>query len=583
MRGLVFACRPRLARNESTLSYRASLASRAFKHRLVYPHNGSKLACGRPEGRPPITLRWGELMNFPTCPVVGSPNSKVSEHTAFVNEVLPHRLDPRASVLSTASLERDGNDGEELWVTPDVKGRILTVHGSVIDVAFPGELPQLNEALRVVDGRRTLILEVQQVFEPRRVRTIALGHTDGLVRGLAVERTGAVVHVPVGPATLGRVFDAFGEPLDGLAPPITTERWPIHRSAPHTLDVPRRMLTLVETGIKVIDLLAPVARAGTTGIIGGGGVGKTIVLHELIRTLSRPAIPPLANGGQRGVVVFAGVGERTREGNDLWLDMRASGTLANSIMVLGQMSEPAGIRFRVALAALTMAEYFRDRENKEVALLIDSISRHVQAGCEVSALMGRLPSEMGYQPTLASELGGLEGRIASNTWAGITSVQAIYVPADDLTDPVVTGAMAHLDTCIILSRDRAAHGLYPAVDPIASNSSFLDPSLVGERHHEIAMRVKQTIQRYRELEDMIAMLGTQELRSEDQEAVHRARRLERFLTQPFLSTESLTGQPGQSVSLQDTLAGCEAILSGNFDAVDEHRLYMIGAAAAATQ
>lgn len=452
-------------------------------------------------------------------------------------------------------------------------GRILTVRGSVIDVTFPGELPQLNEALRVVNGRQTLILEVQRLLEPKIVRAIALGHTDGLIRGLAVERTDGIIHVPVGPGTLGRVFNALGEPLDGQAPPTPNRRWPIHRPARPRLAVPLRTPTFLETGIKVIDLLAPVARASATGVIGGGGVGKTILLHELVRTLSHQ---------QDNVVVFAGVGERTREGNDLWLDLRASGALANSIIVLGQMSEPAGIRFRAAQTAVTMAEYFRDMEFKEVALVIDSISRHLQAGCEVSGLMGRLPGEMGYQPTLANELGDLEQRIASNSWGGITSAQAIYVPADDLTDPAVSEAFVHFDSYILLSRDRAAHGLYPAVDPVASNSRLLDPCVVGERHYQVAMRVKQTIQRDRELENITSMLGMEELRPEDQQAVRRSRRLERFLTQPFFSTESFTGQPGRNVSLENTLAGCEAILAGQFDALDERRLYMIGSAVEAT-
>jgi F-type H+-transporting ATPase subunit beta len=315
-----------------------------------------------------------------------------------------------------------------------------------------------------------------------------------------------------------------------------------------------------------------VARAGTTGIVGGAGVGKTILLQELIRTISHK---------HGAVVVFAGVGERTREANDLWLEMRASGTLAKSIMVLSQMSEPAGARFRAALTALTMAEFFRDVEDNEVLFAVDSISRYIQAGCEVSGLMGRLPSEIGYQPTLASDLAVLEERIASKAWMGMTSVQAIYVPADDLTDPAVAQAFVHLDTSILLSRKRAAQGLYPAVDPVAANSRLLDPAHVGRRHYDIAMRVRQTIERYRELEDIIFMLGMPELRLEDQQAVRRARRLERFLTQPLLVTESITGQPGRHVPLEDTLTGCDAILNGEFDVVDERRLYMIGSAAEA--
>jgi F-type H+-transporting ATPase subunit beta len=451
--------------------------------------------------------------------------------------------------------------------TAQAVGRIVAIHGSVIDVAFPRELPHLNEALRVADGRSRLILEVQQLLSRRTVRTIALGRTEGLARGTAVERTGSVVHVPVGPATVGRLFDGLGELLDGPALPAETQRRPIHRASVPTLAVPRRTPSFLETGIKVIDLLAPVAGAGTTGIIGGAGLGKTILLQELIRSVGR----------NRGIVVLAGVGERTREGTDLWLDIRANGAITNTIMVLGQMSEPAGTRFRAVLTALTMAEYFRDVECKEVILLVDSISRYLQSGCEVSGLMGRLPSEMGYQPTLGDELGTLEGRIAANAAAGITSVQAIYVPADDLTDPVVAQAFGHLDTSVVLTRDRAARGLYPAVDPIASNSRLLDASLVGERHYQVATRVKQTIQRYRELENTVAMLGMQELQPDDQLAVHRARRLERFLTQPLFVTESITGQSGRRVRLEQTLAGCEAILSGKLDALDERKLLMIGA------
>jgi F-type H+-transporting ATPase subunit beta len=365
------------------------------------------------------------------------------------------------------------------------------------------------------------------------------------------------------------MFNALGEPLDGLAPLPAVERWPIHRPAPSVAAEPRT-LTFLETGIKAIDLLAPVARAGTTGIIGGAGVGKTILLQEVMQTMSHK---------DGAVVVFAGVGERTREGNDLWLEMRQSGALAKSVMVFGQMSEPPGVRFRAVLAALTMAEYFRDVEQKEVIFLVDNLLRYLQAGCEVSGLLGRLPSEMGYQPTLAYDLAVLEARIVSTgRWAGITSVQAIYVPADDLTDPAVAHTFLHLDTSILLSRDRAGHGLYPAVDPLVSTSCLLDPAYLGERHYQVAMRVKQTFERYREVRDIISMLGMEELRREDQEVVRRARRLERFLTQPLSATESFTGQPGRYVALEDTLAGCEAILGGEFDDVEEGRLYMIGAA-----
>jgi F-type H+-transporting ATPase subunit beta len=430
-------------------------------------------------------------------------------------------------------------------------------------------MPGLHEALTVANGPRPLVLEVEHLLTGGIVQTIALGDTDGLARGLIVERTGQGVHVPVGPETLGRVLNVLGEPLDGLAPPAARDQWPIHRPTP-SFGADRHTGTVVETGIKIIDLLAPVGRSGTAGIIGGAGVGKTILLQEVMRTIShRPEV----------IVVFAGVGERSREGNDLWLEMRESGALAKSVMVFGPMSESPGVRFRVVLTALTMAEFFRDVEQKEVVFLVDNILRYLQAGSEVSGLLGRLPSEMGYQPTLGHDLALLEARIVSNgCWAGITSVQAVYVPADDLTDPAVAHAFLHFDTSIALSRDRAAHGLYPAMDPLRSSSRLLDPSLVGERHYQIAMRVKQIFERYGEVRDIISMLGTDELRHEDEQVVRRARRLERFLTQPLFTTEPFTGQPGQYVPLEDTLAGCEAIMAGEFDAVDERQLYMIGAA-----
>jgi F-type H+-transporting ATPase subunit beta len=418
-----------------------------------------------------------------------------------------------------------------------------------------------------------LVLEVEQILGPETVRTIALGQTQGLARGLTIEGTGQSIHVPVGPATLGRAFNVLGEPLDGQPPPTTTQRWPIHRPAPLFASV-RQSRTFFETGIKVIDLLAPLSQAGTAGVIGGAGVGKTIMLQELMRSISRE---------HKGVIVFAGVGERTREANDLWLEMRENGVLANSIMVFGQMSESPGVRFRAALTALTMAEYFRDVAQKDVLFLVDNIARYLQAGCEVSGLLGRLPSELGYQPTLAYDLAALEARIAARDGQAITSVQAIYVPADDLTDPAVAQTFVHLDSSIFLSRDRAARGLYPAVDPLASNSRLLEPACLGERHCEVARRVKQTIERHRELQDIVSMMGMDELQPEAQLAVRRARRLERFLTQPLFTTESFTGQPGRYVALEDTLAGCEAILAGEFDSVDERRLYMIGAVEEAKQ
>jgi F-type H+-transporting ATPase subunit beta len=477
-------------------------------------------------------------------------------------------MDLHHSCASNDSLEFSKN-GQDVQSSAVEKGRVLCVRGSVVDVVFSGEVPVLHEALIVANGCGTTVLEVEQLLSRRTVRTIALGNTEGLARGLIVERTGRSIDVPVGPATLGRVFNLLGEPIDGLAPVAPTQRWPIHRPAPSFV-AERPAPTFLETGIKVIDLLAPVGRAGTAGIIGGAGVGKTILLQELMRS---------TNHKHDSVVVFAGVGERSREGNDLWLEMRESGALAHSVMVLGQMSESPGVRFRVILTALTIAEYFRDVEHKEVTFLIDNILRYLQAGSEVSGLLGRLPGEMGYQPTLGSDLAALEGRIISTgRWEGITSVQAIYVPADDLTDPAVAQTFLHLDTSILLSRDRASRGLYPAVDPLSSTSRLLDPVHVGERHYRIAGRVKETFERYREVAEVISVLGVEELQPEDQLAVLRARRLECFLTQPLYTTESFTGRPGRHVALEETLAGCEAILNGEFDAMDKRQLYMIGTA-----
>jgi F-type H+-transporting ATPase subunit beta len=358
----------------------------------------------------------------------------------------------------------------------------------------------------------------------------------------------------------------LGAPLDGLPTP-STECWPIHRLSP-PLIAQRRKVEFLQTGIKVIDLLAPLARGGKAGLIGGAGVGKTVLLQELIRTMT---------DHRDGVAVFAGVGERTREGNDLWLEMQQTGVIARTILVFGQMNEAPGCRYRVALSALTMAEYFRDTEHRDVMFLVDNVFRYVQAGSEVSGLLGRLPSEVGYQPTLADDLAALEERIAASGGAAITSVQAVYVPADDLTDPAVAQTFAHLDASIVLARSMAARGLYPAVDPLASTSRLLDPAHLGDRHYRVALRVRETIARYRELEDIIAMLGMEELSAADQQIVKRARRLERFLTQPMFVTETFTGIKGQHVPLADTITGCEAILEGRFDAVDEVKLYMIGA------
>jgi F-type H+-transporting ATPase subunit beta len=448
------------------------------------------------------------------------------------------------------------------------QGSVTAVRGSVVELEFPDGLPALHEALWLREGERTVVLEVALHLDPHTVRAIALAHTEGLARGMTAERTGEPIRVPVGPDTLGRLFNVLGEPLDGREPPAAAQRWAIHRPPP-SLSVQRHGQTFLETGIKVIDLLAPLSRGGKAGLIGGAGVGKTILLNELIRTMNQ------AHGG---VAVFAGVGERTREGNDLWMEMQESGVMDKAILVFGQMNEAPGSRYRAALTALTMAEYFRDVEKKEVMFLVDNVFRYVQAGSEVSGLLGRLPSEVGYQPTLADDLAVLEERVASADGAAITSVQAVYVPADDLTDPAVAQTFVHLDASIVLSRKHAAQGLYPAVDPLASTSRLLDPGRVGARHYEVALHVKETIERYRELEDIIAMLGLEELSADDQRTVRRARRLERFLTQPLFVTEPFTGHQGRHVPLAKTIDGCEAILGGKFDGVDEGRLYMIGAA-----
>jgi F-type H+-transporting ATPase subunit beta len=461
----------------------------------------------------------------------------------------------------------------EMVTSPSRIGRLTAVRGSVVEVEFPASLPALNEALHLTVGKRTLVLEVAYHLDLRTVRAIALGHTEGLARGLGVERTGEPIRVRVGPANLGRLFNALGEPLDGREPPTDGPLWSIHRPAPSLL-AQRQRLEYLETGIKVIDLLAPLARGAKAGLVGGAGVGKTILLQELIRSM---------NHNHGGVAVFAGVGERTREGNDLWLEMKETGVLDNAILVFGQMNDAPGSRFRVALTALTMAEFFRDEQKREVLFLVDNIFRYVQAGSEVSGLLGRLPSEVGYQPTLADDLAALEERITSANGAAITSVQAVYVPADDLTDPAVVQAFSHLDASIVLSRNLAAQGLYPAVDPLASTSRLLDPVHLGERHYRVALQVKETIERYRELQDIISMLGLEELSAEDQLTVRRARRLERFLTQPLFATEAFTGHAGRHVHLEDTLSGCEAILHGKYDGMDESALYMIGAVTEARQ
>jgi F-type H+-transporting ATPase subunit beta len=449
-------------------------------------------------------------------------------------------------------------------------GRILRVRGSVVDVVFAtGEPPFLHEALEVHEAgpQGPLVLEVQQHLDPRTVRTVAMQVSSGLRRGAIVKRTGQPLTMPVGERLLGRLVDVLGRPVDG-GPAFGADvpRKPIHRAAPPFQEQGARREPFL-TGIKVIDLLAPLGRGGKAGMFGGAGVGKTVLIMELIRTtVSRHA----------GVSVFAGVGERSREGHELLLELRGSGMLERTALVFGQMNEPPGARWRVALAALTVAESFRDGERKDVLLLMDNVFRFVQAGSEVSGLLGRLPSRVGYQPTLASEIAELQERIAYAQGASITAIEAVYVPADDYTDPAVATTFSHLDSSIVLSREMASEGLYPAIDPLDSSSTLLDARVVGRPHFEIAQSVRRTIARYRELQEVIALLGIEELSAEDRTAVGRARRLMRFLTQPFQVTEAFTGKPGRSVPLADTLAGCRAILDGAGDAMPESAFYMVG-------
>jgi F-type H+-transporting ATPase subunit beta len=447
-------------------------------------------------------------------------------------------------------------------------GRVTRVRGSVVDVEFDAGAPFLHEALEVQgDGAGSLVLEVQQHVDPRTVRTVVLQVASGLRRGAVVARTHRQLTMPVGPEVLGRVLDVLGRPVDGGAPlGAEVPRLPIHREAPPFQEQGARREPFL-TGIKVIDLLAPLALGGKAGMFGGAGVGKTVLIMELIRTTV---------ARRSGVSVFAGVGERSREGHELLLELKASGMLARTALVFGQMNEPPGARWRVALAALTVAERFRDVEKRDVLLLMDNVFRFVQAGSEVSGLLGRLPSRVGYQPTLASEIAELQERIAHAEGASITAIEAVYVPADDYTDPAVAATFSHLDSSIVLSREMASEGLYPAIDPLDSTSTLLDPRVVGQEHFETAQRVRGTIAHYRELQEVIALLGIEELGAEDRLTVGRARRLTRFLTQPFQVTEAFTGHPGKSVSLEDTLEGCRAILEGDGDALPESAFYMVG-------
>jgi F-type H+-transporting ATPase subunit beta len=452
-------------------------------------------------------------------------------------------------------------------------GRIIEIKGVVIDAVFPEGLPEILTALRIdipgTDGEeaRTLIAEVQQHLGDDRVRAVAMDSTDGLARGLEVEDTGQPISVPVGDVTLGRLWNVLGDPIDEKgAPPENAERWPIHRDPPQFRDL-SPTTEIFETGIKVIDLIAPYVKGGKIGLFGGAGVGKTVLIQELIHNVA------MQHGG---VSVFAGVGERTREGNDLWLEMQESGVLDKVALVYGQMNEPPGARLRVGLSGLTMAEYFRDQGN-DVLLFIDNIFRFVQAGSEVSALLGRMPSAVGYQPTLATEMGQLQERITSTRTGSVTSVQAIYVPADDLTDPAPANTFAHLDATTVLSRAIVEQGIYPAVDPLDSFSRALQPGIVSEAHYETATRVQEILQRYKDLQDIIAILGIDELSDEDKLVVSRARKIQRFLSQPNFVAEQFTGTPGEYVKTEDTIKGFQEIIEGKHDDLPEQAFYMVGA------
>lgn len=458
-------------------------------------------------------------------------------------------------------------------------GFITQIIGPVVDVKFPsGKLPQIYNALKITGKNGageevSVVCEVQQLLGDNQVRAVSMTSTDGLVRGMQVEDTGKAIAVPVGKATLGRIFNVTGEPVDNLGPVGNEETAPIHRPAPALTELETKP-SIQETGIKVVDLLAPYRRGGKVGLFGGAGVGKTVIIMELINNIAK------AHGG---VSVFAGVGERTREGNDLYNEMKESGVIneknlseSKVALVYGQMNEPPGARMRVGLSALTMAEYFRDVNKQDVLLFVDNIFRFVQAGSEVSALLGRMPSAVGYQPTLATEMGALQERITSTTEGSITSIQAVYVPADDLTDPAPATTFAHLDATTVLSRSLASKGIYPAVDPLDSTSTMLQPGIVGEEHYNTARAVQATLQRYKELQDIIAILGLDELSEEDRLTVARARKIERFLSQPFFVAEVFTGSPGKYVKLEDTIKGFKMILSGELDELPEQAFYMVG-------
>ncbi|OGE18464.1 MAG: F0F1 ATP synthase subunit beta [Candidatus Dadabacteria bacterium RIFCSPHIGHO2_12_FULL_53_21] len=451
-------------------------------------------------------------------------------------------------------------------------GKVIQVMGPVIDVEFKGGgLPPIYTALKLTnpllnDQKWNLVVEVAQQLGGNRVRCIAMDSTEGIRRGEEAINTGEGITVPVGKEALGRILNVIGEPIDELGPVNTAMRWPIHREAPKFVEQSTK-LELFETGIKVIDLIAPFLRGGKIGLFGGAGVGKTVLLLELIHNVAKE---------YGGVSVFGGVGERTREGNDFWVEMKESGVLANTGLVFGQMNEPPGARARVALTALTLAEYFRDEQGQDVLLFIDNIFRFTQAGSEVSALLGRIPSAVGYQPTLATDLGELQERITSTVKGSITSVQAIYVPADDLTDPAPATTFAHLDGTIVLSRQLTELGIYPAVDPLDSTSRILDPLIVGQEHYQVARRVQEVLQRYKQLQEIIAILGMDELSEEDKLVVARARKVQRFLSQPFHVAEQFTGTPGKYVPIKETIAAFKEVIDGNMDEVPEQAFYMVG-------
>jgi F-type H+-transporting ATPase subunit beta len=460
-------------------------------------------------------------------------------------------------------------------------GRIEQVTGVVIEAVFPGDLPEIYNALEVTvtdqeggspeltagtDTGRTLVCEVQQHLGDDRVRAVAMDTTDGLARGTEIVDTGGPITVPVGRVTLGRIFNLLGEPIDEGEPVQVDQRWPIHRDAPDVENLtPTR--EILETGIKVVDLLAPYARGGKVGLFGGAGVGKTVLIQELIRNIAEE---------HSGLSAFCGVGERSREGNDLWLEMTESGVIKNTMLVFGQMNEPPGARMRVALSGLTMAEYFRDEEGADVLLFIDNIFRFVQAGSEVSALLGRMPSQVGYQPTLDTEMGQLQERITSTRKGSVTSVQAIYVPADDLTDPAPASVFRHLNATTVLSRAITERGIYPAVDPLDSTSTILKADILGEEHFRVATGVQEILQRYKDLQDIIAILGIEELSDEDKLTVQRARKIERYLSQPFFVAEQFTGTPGKYVPVAETVRGFKEILEGQHDDLPERAFYMKG-------